>query len=440
MQIHFERWVKEQDVSEDALALFGESIMCYRVGAYRASFLMSYLGFMKTLRDRLLKSPMPSLIPHESVWQKARNDLKDDKKWEEKVFDLTQESYKIQQENRSIGKIFLINMDLIEEMPYWRKKRNECAHAKDTIIGYSHVDTFWLFLESNLSKFVVNGGKEALLNKYTLYLDKRFTEPGTEFKHLINEIPLVVKQEEIADFYKQIEDNYITLDDQKNKIGYKFWHEIAYSPNQILNNAFLDYIVSDNGVLIRFLEVFPDKLLLLKINTQLIRHFWTELLFKIYRLSSESFWELSIILLRNNMIPQTEIQGFVTKIANKMVIWGRPSEDQTRELNQFGFLMEIRKRWFDSEVLNKVYTGYNTANQNSSLIMYYLKVAPLDEVVVRELNALFHSYTRGNFYDTLDRYIQKNPDFLTNFKRIAVEQDLNLADFFDRKISENDEE
>ncbi|SMQ86976.1 hypothetical protein SAMN05444673_7069 [Bacillus sp. OV166] len=302
MEIHFEKWIKQQDVSEDALTLFDESIICYRVGAYRASFLMSYLGFMKTLRDRLLRSPMPSLIPHESVWQKARNDLKDDKKWEEKVFDLTQENYKIQEENRSIGKVFLISMDLIDEMPYWRKKRNECAHAKDTIIGYSHVDTFWLFLESNLSKFVVNGGKEALLNKYSLYLDKRFTQPGTDFNHLIEEIPLVVKNNEIPEFYKEIEDNYIPLDDQKSKIGFKFWHEIAYSPNRTLNDAFLEYIISDNDVLVRFLEVFPDKLLLLKTQSTLIRHFWTELLFKVYRLSSESFWELSIILLRNRKI------------------------------------------------------------------------------------------------------------------------------------------
>ena len=433
MQIHFERWIKEQDISEDALILFEESIMCYRVGAYRASFLMSYLGFMKTLRDRLLKSEKPTLI-HQQDWIKRANDLKDDKIWEDKVMTC------IQEKDGKVSKVFLISNDLIEEVPYWRKKRNECAHAKDTIIGYSHVDTFWLFLESNLSKFVVNGGKEALLNKYTVYLDKRFTQPGTEFRHLIEEIPLVVKQNEISDFYKEIEDNYITLDDQKNKIGYKFWCEIANSTNRTLNDAFLDYITSDNEVLVRFIEVFPDKLLLLKTNTKLIRHFWTELLFKVFRLSSDSFWELSIILLRNNMIPEEEIQGFVTKISKKMTSWGRPSEDQTRELDKFGFLMEIRKRWFDSEVLNKVYTGYNTANQNSSLIMYYLKVAPLDEVVVRELNALFHSYTRGTFYDALDRYVQRNPDFLSNFQKLAMEKGLNLADFFDRKISEDEEE
>ncbi|WP_236635932.1 hypothetical protein [Bacillus thuringiensis] len=70
MNLHFENWIHEQKISEESLILFDESIMCYRVGAYRASFLMSYLGFMKALRDRLLKSDKPSLV-NEHDWEKV---------------------------------------------------------------------------------------------------------------------------------------------------------------------------------------------------------------------------------------------------------------------------------------------------------------------------------------------------------------------------------
>ncbi|MGE7218500.1 hypothetical protein ACQKJC_18530 [Priestia koreensis] len=426
MQIHFEKWIKEQDVSLDALTLFDESIMCYRVGAYRASFMMSYLGFMVTLKDRLLKGPNPVNI-HEETWKKHRNDIENTLLWETTVFSLAQ---KKTSGKNPVGEIFLTSNDLIQDIEYWKRKRNECAHAKGTIIGYSHVDTFWLFLESNLSKFMVNGGEAALISKFSIHTDKRFTEPDADFKYLIEEIPLVVKHDKLGDFYKKVEDNYIPLEEQKSKLGYKFWKVIAYSQNPLLNQAFLDYIASDTNVLIRFLEIFPDKLVLLKTRDQLIRHFWTELIFKMYGSSSDSFWDLSIILLRNNMVPTNEIPEFVSKIANKMTAWGIPTEDQTRDLNKFGFLLEVRKRWFDNSLLNKTYTGYTKANQDSYLIMYYLKVAPLDEVVVKELNALFSSYNHGTFYNKLSSYIQNNPDFLADFKEIAINEELELVKFF----------
>ncbi|MEH7855534.1 hypothetical protein V7652_23950, partial [Bacillus thuringiensis] len=114
MQLHFESWINEQkqNISEDALVLFKESIICYRVGAYRASFLMSYLGFMKALKDRLLRSEKPDLID-DGKWSSIRKTLNDDNKWETTVFTTTQEKEK----DRS--KYYLISSDLMEEIPYW---------------------------------------------------------------------------------------------------------------------------------------------------------------------------------------------------------------------------------------------------------------------------------------------------------------------------------
>ncbi|MFJ7371263.1 hypothetical protein ACIQVU_17815 [Lysinibacillus sp. NPDC098008] len=433
MQIYFESWIKSQDISEDAELLFEEAIKCYRVGAYRASFLMSYLGFMKALRDRLLRSDKPDLV-HEEDWKKTRNDLRDDKVWEDTVYKTTQEKKDKQ------SKVYLISSDLIEEIPYWRKKRNESAHAKDTIIGYSHVETFWLFLQSNLSKFVVNGGKKALLDKIEKHFDKKYTEPGTDFIHLINEIPLVVKEYEIPDLLKEINDDYVTLHFSEDRQEYMFWKEIAYSTNSNINKSFIEYITSDYEVFAEFMEVFPDRLLLCTHKPELIRIFWTEILFNKIGTYNSSFWELSLILLRNNLIPSSEIPQFVRRLAGKINSGRLPNEEQTIILKTYGLFDVIKEAVFLSGDLNRAYVGYQNANNYATKIIYYLKNCPLELDVVRELNALFHTYSFGSLYDLLDRHIEKNPNFKYEFKEIAEKNGLKLAEFFNITVEEENKE
>lgn len=55
---------------------------------------------------------------------------------------------------------FLISNHLLNDLDYFRRGRNDCAHTKENIIDYSHVEAFWNFLKSYLPKFIINGGKE----------------------------------------------------------------------------------------------------------------------------------------------------------------------------------------------------------------------------------------------------------------------------------------
>lgn len=437
MQIYFESWIKEQDISEDAELLFEEAIKCYRVGAYRASFLMSYLGFMKALRDRLLRSDKPDLV-HEEDWKKTRNDLKDDKIWEDVVFKTTQEK------QGKLSKVYLINNDLIEEIPYWRKKRNESAHAKDTIIGYSHVETFWLFLQSNLAKFVVNGGKRALLDKIQKHFDKKYTEPGTNFAYLIDEIPLVVKKGEISELLKEINDDYVDLYFHEGRQEYLFWKSIAYSPNDNINQSFIEYITSDDAVFAEFIEAFPDRLLLCTHKPELIRLFWKETLFKKIGSYSNTFWELSLTLLRNELIPVMEIPQFVRRLSGKVNAGRLPNEEQTILLKEYGLFEAIKESVFVSGNMNKAFSGYQTANNNATKIIYYLRHCSLDVVVVRELNELFGTYNFGSLYDSMKQFIKRNPKFKYEFKEIAENNGLKVVEFFNaediEEIKDNEEE
>ncbi|MFC7358629.1 hypothetical protein ACFQO1_13110, partial [Jejudonia soesokkakensis] len=56
MKLPMEKWLDEQDVSEQAKSTFQEAMICYKAGAYRAAYLFSYLFFMLVVRDRILQA------------------------------------------------------------------------------------------------------------------------------------------------------------------------------------------------------------------------------------------------------------------------------------------------------------------------------------------------------------------------------------------------
>ncbi len=440
LNLYFETWIKEQHISEEALILFDESIKCYRVGAYRASFLMSYLGFMKSLRDRLLKSEKPDLI-HIEEWKKTINDLRNDKVWEETVIKTIEEKTKPKQGSKEVprNKVYLINNDLIDEVPYWRKKRNECAHAKETIIGYSHVETFWLFLQSNLAKFVVNGGKEALLSKIKKHFDKNFTQPNADVSYLIKEIPLVVKIHEIPELLKEIYDNYVDLDEiLSDEMEISFWSKIAYSDNNTIRNAFLEFIETDTNTFSVFIGMFPDKIVEFADNQQLIRNFWNELLFKRITYLSDSYWELISIVLRNGWVPSKETKRFINKVYYHFDTFTFPEQEQTKLLREHGLFKVIKQNIFESGKLNQ-HGGYKLANNSSHMIIYYLDNEALDDVVVKELNQLFESFEFGSLFEKIKKYIEENPKFISDFRRVASEHQITLVEFFKEKSEINDD-
>lgn len=117
-----------------------ELFVITKVGAYRAAYLMSYLGYITILKDRLINSE--HTLPNgytEHSWRRAISDLKSDKQWENAVSEAI-----FRQPDKNP---FLINDDLRKQHDYWRIIRNDCAHAKSNLISSPHVESLWLYLE-----------------------------------------------------------------------------------------------------------------------------------------------------------------------------------------------------------------------------------------------------------------------------------------------------
>lgn len=92
MKLNIEIWADDTNfLSENGYNLLNESIVCYKNGAYRSSFLTSYLAFMVTLRDRILDyNECPEYVNLET-WRKIINDLDDDNLWEECIIQLLEQ-------------------------------------------------------------------------------------------------------------------------------------------------------------------------------------------------------------------------------------------------------------------------------------------------------------------------------------------------------------
>lgn len=180
MKTSFEKWVENQNFSVDANTLFEEAVICYKVSAYRASFIMTYLGIQTILRDRVLNNQnTPDNIP-ENMWEGFLNDLRSEDTWDQTVFRLVI--------RKRPDNPFLITDDIRNQYTYFKNIRNDCAHAKSNTISHPHVELLWLFIESNLNKFIVNGGKNGLIERIKKHYDTRITPPQIQIPY-----PLLMK-------------------------------------------------------------------------------------------------------------------------------------------------------------------------------------------------------------------------------------------------------
>jgi hypothetical protein len=121
MKLQLEQWLDDQTLSNESWSCFKESFICYKVGAYKAGLLFGYLGFLTTIRDRILQSRPPQGIP-EDRWTNMQNNVSNHALWDGATFDATQ------QENPA--PVFGIDKELRDQVKYWKDRRNDCAHSK----------------------------------------------------------------------------------------------------------------------------------------------------------------------------------------------------------------------------------------------------------------------------------------------------------------------
>ncbi|WP_181347389.1 hypothetical protein [Thalassobacillus sp. CUG 92003] len=436
MKTRFEKWIDENNVKGDAKDLFNESVLCYKISAYRASFIMGYLGLQTILRERLLNAQnKPDNIP-QKMWTDRLNDLKDEKIWDSTVFDFVN--------RQSPDNPFLINDDIRTQYSYWKTIRNDCAHAKNNIISYPHVESFWLFIESNLSKFVVNGGKSGLLEKIKKHYDSKYTPPNTDVSPLVREIPHAMTNGDISLFLKEVDDYFeeetISFEVfDGDSITYQFWNYIAYSPSQVLREGFLEFIKSDWDIFRKYIVVFEDKLNEISSDDSFIREFWKDEIWKLFIWQDTDGWKMVKRLVDNQIIPTNEVDDFIKTLFKKTKTKSIPEDFIIEFLKDTEYFNLLRKFLFGERKMSTPPNGIDFANRRWKLIRFYLFHMPLDALIVSELNSAFLASSYGTFNRQMTELFKQDEDFSRQYKEILEEKQLTVPSILEEsEIMEED--
>ncbi|MET1171129.1 hypothetical protein [Paenibacillus amylolyticus] len=397
MRTEFEKWIDETaSFSSKGTVLIQEAVRCYKVNAYRGAYLFSYLAFKMTLKDRIITS---SYLNNKAEWSKDIKALKGDK-WESNLDHL------IFKKQEGLD-VFSLSDDLKTEWGYWRKKRNDCAHAKDEIFEYSEVESFWSFLKKYMIKFQVMGS-EAYLNNVLIEhfkyhrtnqeLDMHLGQLTTLDKEEIVKI-LIKLDKEITSYFKLREgieelnglnDFWLHIKDYSIKVGEAFFDFICRR----------DYLFFD-----RFNKGMPNLLpQVLEMNKSFVEK---EIIEPIYKdcYYDNRLWYYTIELLKR--LSPAETARFIDKITINVPAT-QPNELERSILKDYDYFESWKKRIFGGSLVGRTSEGtkYIGDYRNVLNIFIVLDNVEWDESIYKCLkNVLDWDDTRhGRIHNRSDYY------------------------------------
>ncbi len=395
MKLRIENWIENNNFSEDVNVLFTDAVTCYKARANRASLLFSYLAFLTILKERIIEGTKPNLFP-QGEWDKLISKLQNEDLWEANVFDATQQQEKIDQATKQRIKdpIFSLNDNLRLQIKYWKDRRNDCAHYKDNIIDTFHIENFWAFMESNMSKITIEGGMQSLINKIYKHFDPTITPPDKDITPLIQEVEYSVERSKLKHFWETLLNNG-EWDFDLSKRKQELISKSLEVNKDFVNDSLIAIVKANKFYLKDFLSNHTDKILRFNFNEEEVRKFW-----KTQLPSCNNILGLYTSFLRNGLIPQNEIAE-----ANRTIISAireySPTINEHQILLVNGFL-----NTFKEEVLNNSsfvgYKSYLWVNDRADIISGVIKNYPPDNDIINRL--VEHYNQRDNSDWLLERF------------------------------------
>ena len=407
MKLPFETWVQEHSPTPEASVAFDEAVSTYKTGAYRAALVFSYVGMCLCLRLRLLSATCPTGLPA-GQWSEIQRSLNDEKTWDATVFACTQ--------MRAPKDVFFVDDDLRIQMKYWKDRRNDCAHFKSNEIGAPHVEAFWMFLQSNLGRWVPNGSEEDLLDRMVRHFDPNITPQGADVTPMVNMIPQAVPHTRLRSFFEELTKR-VPRDRAPfgSNIGNitSLFDAVLKTNNQVVSDAASAFLCDNEEILMRLVRKFPMYCGTLGAQPELVRRMWRELLFDGWTDDIPVF----AALLRNGLIPDKQIEESVCWIVDRARGEG-PRGMDNQILEQVGFWDVLQRRAFAERAMEEFTWGNNKA----VMIGRLLEERPLD---AKTADAVLEIFSRHNHpwdaCEVLRRVLTENPSKRTELEEAAAE-------------------
>lgn len=418
MKLQIEFWVLEKGYSNNIRKLFNESVVCYRNGAYRASLIFSYIGFLTIIKETIIKSQRPITFT-EPEWNSIISNINNDELWEKEVFDTL---------IRTRKPIFPLTEDLKLQLRFWKDRRNDCAHFKHNEIESHHTEAFWSFIKSNIPKMTVEGGMATLLNKFDEHFDDTKTPVNADFTHLVKEIETSVLTINLNDFFADLKTR---IDGRRWWYGdsdtLKVYSKILDVADARTQEALVDYLKKEERD-IKYLNVYPDKVNQLNYTVSEIRTIWKT---RIYNKSiAINPFNIFSGLLRHSLIPKEQIEE-----ANKE-IFGHFSQTDYHKLPERKDIDTLKANSFFETVfkiaiVEKDLRDFMWVNSKCDLIISFIENFPLNAQIVK---CVFEMSQRANPSQWLVRELKNSfsnmPDLKIQFHNIATSNSIAIPTEF----------
>lgn len=187
-----------------------------------------------------------------------------------------------------------------------------------------------------------------------------------------------------------------------------------------ISQSLVTFLKSEENYLNAYINEYPAIISMLGYNNQEIRNFWST---KIKKMSNVMGVYAS--MLRNNLIPQNQIQEANKKIVSLYKYPQSPDDHYVLSSNGFGevlyeelFIVKNPNQRDYWKFMNKHYVLYTK----------YLELYHLKEDTVRILCEEFNKEQYKSYFlrDSIDRLFMRNQTKMNEFKQIAENLDLEL--------------
>lgn len=408
MKLKIETWILEKGYSSNIRKLFKESVICYRNEAYRASLLFSYIGFLTIIKETLIKSKAPAQFT-EPEWSNLIARINNDETWEKEVYESL---------IRTSKSVFPMKDDLRLQLKYWKDRRNDCAHFKNNAIESQHTEAFWSFIMSNIPKMTVDGGKETLINLFDEHFDETLTPPDSDFTHLVRAIESSVLPTELHDFFEELSQRiegriWWRIDSEVLKV----YHKILDIADPKIQEALINFLKTKKKD-IKFLNVFPDKILQLNYSEKEIRKMWKERIFS--KTFSINPFNIFAGILRSNLIPKSQINEASKEIFShfhQVDYHKLPAEKDIETLKANDFFDAIH----EVAIVEKQLKDFMWVNSKCDLLISFIENASLSLDTVKCIIDMTMSRNPSQWLvRELQNSFQDNPELKKKFHQIAL--------------------
>lgn len=268
--------------------ILNDAIRCYRNGIARPALTLSYIAFIQAVRDNLLKSDMPKGF-NEPRWKACMSKLRQENAWDEQVISCIK--------CRDKPPYFELTDSLRDDVCYWRNRRNDCAHYKDSEITLSHVAAFWVFIMDNYNKFTPIGSLMQSVNDYKRHYNVSITPKGTSTEVIFKRLCLAIKTEDDLLLFLKETDFCMEYEEQAQLL-----HDL------LMDERHKSKVISLLTVKLKRVKMYlalkpADVSVVLGNNPEMTRKFWYED-FMLFASCANVYVEM----LRAKMIPQGEIK------------------------------------------------------------------------------------------------------------------------------------